>query len=435
MANYYVRSTDGDNGNAGTYDAPKLDIAGALAASGDGDFILCSHLHARAYTAATTHTFAGQRLLSVTDWGTPGSEPTPAYQAGASETCAGTATAILTFLGSGYSRGVSWQGGATNSSIYFYEPNNTGGQLVFRDSVFTMKGNAVGRLGPTLSNVPGRLVFHDCTFSMNIAAPYRISVRAAHVEFHGGGLSNVTSTAVFNFPGSYGHSNSMLFDGFDFSAAGASTLFELNSQYAQTRLIRCYRCRSHASAVLVDGIYPHGGTIEWIECDHGTNFIRQAYQDYQGTVTEDTVRIRDNSNSTYSHKLVSSAYTQFYSPLRSFPVARLNVVEGTPITVRVEVMTDGVTLTNGDFWPEVSYLGNASHPLGSLASGAKADILASASNLTTSTEGWTTTDISSPVKQYSEVTFTPQKTGIIEITACLAKASTTAYVDPDATVS
>jgi len=200
--------------------------------------------------------------------------------------------------------------------------------------------------------------------------------------------------------------------------------------------IKFDHCRLKNGVAVTAGTFANAACqIRLVECDSGTNFIHQHKEDYNGTVTEDTVRIRDNSNSTYSHKLVSSAYTQFYSPLRSFPVARLNVTEGSAITVRVEVLTDGVTLTDGEFWIEANYLGSASYPLGSLASSAKADILAAASNLATSSEGWTTTDLSTPVKQYATVTFTPQETGIIEITACLAKASTTVYVDPDATVS
>jgi len=103
--------------------------------------------------------------------------------------------------------------------------------------------------------------------------------------------------------------------------------------------------------------------------------------------------------------------------------------------VRVEVLTDDVTLTDGDFWIEANYLGNASYPLGSIESSAKADILATAANLSTSSEDWTTTDLSSPTKQYVDLTFTPQKSGPIEIVACLAKASTTVYVDPDVEVS
>jgi hypothetical protein len=372
----------------------------------------------------------------VTDWDAEAeSEPTPVYQAGASETCAGNASAILAFLGSGYVRGFTWQGGATGSNIYIHAPNNSAGRLVFRDCTLITKGSAVGRFGPSLNNVASRIIFHDCTLEVAIVSGYRIALRASQIEFHGGGLTNVVPTAVFQFPGDYGYSNELIFENFDFSAAGSTPLFELNSQYAQTRRIRCYRCRSHADAVLVDGIYAHGGSIEWIQSDNGTNYVHQHKQDYLGTVTEDTVRIRDNSDSPYSHKLVSSAYTQFYSPLRSFPIARLNVTEGSAITVRVDVLTDNVTLTDGEFWIEANYLGSASYPLGSLASSAKADILASASNLSTSSEGWTTTDLSTPVKQYATVTFTPQKTGIIEITACLAKASTTVYVDPDATVS
>jgi hypothetical protein len=206
--------------------------------------------------------------------------------------------------------------------------------------------------------------------------------------------------------------------------------------YVRTMDVLFHRCRLGSGVSVFDSAPTVAGKkATLVECDHGTNFIRHAHQSFEGTVTEDTVRVRDNSDSSYSHKLVSSAYTKFYSPLRSFPVARYNATEGSAITVRVEVLTDGVTLTDGDFWIEANYLGNASYPLGSIESSAKADILATASNLATSSEGWTTTSISTPTKQYAEVTFTPQTSGPIEVTAFLAKPSTTVYVDPDITVS
>ena len=116
--------------------------------------------------------------------------------------------------------------------------------------------------------------------------------------------------------------------------------------------------------------------------------------------------------------MVSSAYSQFYSPLRGIPrVSRLNVTAGAPITLTFYTLTDGVTLTDGDFWPEVSYFGSASYPLGSIASSAKANILATATAYDTTTQAWTTTGLTSPVRQAIELTFTPQHSGLVDCRA------------------
>ncbi len=306
-----------------------------------------------------------------------------------------------------------FRNGTLNFSLHGY-PQDVGGSyaptgiLVVFDRM-TLNWRSVGNSWQCLR---GTLEMRDCVFSgpgadTLFAYSYDVNANDAIIRMVNTDLSNMTGTLS-------------------------------NPNYAKVsrRILELYRCRL-GSGLTLSGTYlsPGAGYVKLIECDHGANYVRQAKHDYNGTLTEDTVRVRDNSDSTYSHKLVSSANTKFYSPLRSFPVARLNVTEGSAITVRVDVLTDGVTLTDGEFWIEVNYLGSASYPLGSLASSAKADILAAASNLATSSEGWTTTDLSTPVKQYATVTFTPQKTGIIEITACLAKASTTVYVDPDATVS
>jgi hypothetical protein len=432
MPNIWVRSTDGDNGNAGTYDAPKATVAGAIAAASAGDQILCSVLHDCGYSANTTLTLNGVAIISVEDWDEEAeSEPTPVYSAGARISCDGTATAALTMLGSGHAKGVVLEGGATNSSIRFLDANGTAGHIVLEDCTLAATGNSYVYLGSLYGDDAGAtLELIDCTLNFGQSNSYPTQLRGGNVRMVGCTLGTATPNTVFSVVLSYGTAIAE-FVNCDFSAAGAGkTLFVFTSSTS----VRCYHCRSNASVVLASGS-PDGATLEWIASDHGTNYVRQTKYDYQGTVTEDTVRVRDNSDSPYSYKLVSSANTKFYSPLRSIPFRRFNAVEGTPITVRVEVLTDGVTLTNGDFWPECYYLGSASYPLGSIASGAMANILSTPANLSTSSEGWTTTDLASPVKQYADLTFTPQKSGIIELVGCLAKASTTVYVDPDAEVS
>lgn len=100
------------------------------------------------------------------------------------------------------------------------------------------------------------------------------------------------------------------------------------------------------------------------------------------------------------------------------------------MTATIEVITDNVTLTDGECWLEIQYLGTSGVPLGSFLSDAKADVLATAANQTTSSETWTTTGLTTPVKQYLRVTFTPQEKGFVHAVVKLAKASTTVYVCP-----
>ena len=112
-----------------------------------------------------------------------------------------------------------------------------------------------------------------------------------------------------------------------------------------------------------------------------------------------------------------------------------NDTTGAAKTVTVEIVTDGVTLTDGECWLEVMYLGTSGVPLGTLIRDAKADVLASAANQTSSSETWTTTGLTTPIKQKLSVTFTPQEKGFFIARVVLAKPSTTVYVDPKLTVT
>jgi hypothetical protein len=80
---------------------------------------------------------------------------------------------------------------------------------------------------------------------------------------------------------------------------------------------------------------------------------------------------------------------------------------------------------------EVEYLGTSGFPLSVTSSDRAATILATPANQTTSSETWTTTGLTTPVKQKLSVTFTPQEKGPIIARVYLAKASTTVYVCPE----
>jgi len=125
-------------------------------------------------------------------------------------------------------------------------------------------------------------------------------------------------------------------------------------------------------------------------------------------------------------------------PLINFdapPITRWNDVTGSPVTVSIEVLTDGVTLKNDNAWLEVQYLDDAGYPLGALVSDERPSQLAAAADQDASTATWTTTGITTPVKQKLSVTFTPQEKGFIQAKVRVAKPSTTIYVCPQLEVA
>lgn len=112
-----------------------------------------------------------------------------------------------------------------------------------------------------------------------------------------------------------------------------------------------------------------------------------------------------------------------------------NETTGSPVTATIHVLTDGVTLKDDEAWLEVMYLDDSGFPLGALASDERPSQLAAAADQDASTATWTTTGITSPVKQKLSVTFTPQEKGFIQAKVRVARSSTTIYVCPNVEVA
>lgn len=130
---------------------------------------------------------------------------------------------------------------------------------------------------------------------------------------------------------------------------------------------------------------------------------------------------------------VSPAYPAHVT--ESLPIIRWNETTDTPITVTVHVLTDGVTLHNDDAWMEVQYLDDAGYPLGAMVSDERPSQLAAAADQDASTATWTTTGITTPVKQKLSVTFTPREKGYIQARVRVARPSSVIYVCPQLEVA
>lgn len=170
-------------------------------------------------------------------------------------------------------------------------------------------------------------------------------------------------------------------------------------------------------------------------CDSGDTNYRIWTEALAGSVVSETTIVRSGGASdgttSLSWKMVSNANAEYpLLQLESPEIVRWNETTGSSITVTVETITDNVTLTDDECWLEVQYLGTSGFPLGTFISDAKADVLATAANQTTSSETWTTTGLTTPVKQKLSVSFTPQEKGFIHAVVKLARASTTVYVCP-----
>lgn len=226
-------------------------------------------------------------------------------------------------------------------------------------------------------------------------------------------------------------------DGIDLSGAGSGkTLFGASASALQARLINC-----KLNAAVTVGAVPTilGCSIDTIISDSSATMYNGGRIQYGGTQTIDTANFLNGGASdgvnSYSWKIVSSANANLNGWFEAFQMAVWNPNTGGTVNATVQIINDGTTLTNADIWVEFEVMDQSGAPLATLHTTGLADPLAVSANLTTSAVTWTTSGISSPVKQLMTVAVTPTIAGWIRGTVKMAKPSKILWVDPEIVLS
>jgi hypothetical protein len=243
-------------------------------------------------------------------------------------------------------------------------------------------------------------------------------------------VSGTLPTALFAGDSSEGVST-IIFDGVDLSALGSGkTIMGANGGKNFTQLVNC---KLGASVTVAATPAVPGNRVEVINCDSGATGHRNEIYDYSGTLMVETTIIRTAGASdgvqAVSWKIVTTANCSRIMPFRSWPIPLWNTATGGAKTATVEMVNDGTTLKDSEAALEVAYLGSSSYPLASRVTTAAADLLNAGASIATSTEAWTTTGLSSPVKQKMAAAFTPNMVGQVRGTIVISKASQTLYAD------
>lgn len=441
MANVYVRSGAGGAGTGADWANAYTTLSAALTAKAAGDDFWVSEDHAESTAGAVTLTSPGTaaspcRIICVNHSGT-----VPPVSADLRTTATVTTTGAnsLNFAGMAYVYGIIFNAGSTGGSMQFTATtpwwwrleacalrvgsNNSGGR-------FFVGGTTTNADDSLLELVNTTVQFGNAGQGITVRAPFRWLNTASAIT------SGTLPTTLFLQAANsapYGWAEVV---GVDLSAlASGKSLVDVSVACFAKHLFMDCKLGSSVS-VTTGSVAGQGGTeVRLINCDSANTNYRYYRQTYQGTITQETTIVRSGGASdgttTVSRKMVTTANSKLYSPLESDPMVVWNETTGSSVTVTIPVLTDNVTLTNADAWIEVEYLGTASFPLGNYVNDRVADILASGTNQTTDgTSSWTTTGLTTPVKQSLAVTFTPQVKGPFRVRVMLAKVSTTMYFDP-----
>jgi hypothetical protein len=167
-------------------------------------------------------------------------------------------------------------------------------------------------------------------------------------------------------------------EGVDFSSFSNTIVSAALGQPVNIIFINC----SVGSGAVISGAPSAGGyRVDWIISDSTSTTYQQQRYWYEGTLIPETVIIRTGGASDgvtgISWNITTTANSSWLFPFELFPITEWNDVTGTSVTVTLYgIINAGALPNNDDIWPDIEMLGNTSYPLASLATGSKANNLA-----------------------------------------------------------
>lgn len=443
MAIIYCRSTDGYNADSGaTWALAKADLntatTGALAVAPAGSTIYLSSSHSQSYTSgllslnAVGSSGAPVSILSVDDT----SEPPINLLSGAQVYC----NNATTLSGRAIYSGVTFK---CDNSINIGDVNPGG--LTFDNCEFYLSNTSSTcflNIGPSISTANDDWLTQWNNVIFNSDYRHEIVLRHGRFRWNGGQVQGLLSAyMLYVLSVMTGSTIDAIITGVDFSAMGTSSIVKGSTAASGSIIFRGCKIPSSGNS-LVFGDIPGPGGLEIIfdNCDSGDTTYRSERYVFGGVTYTDTgvYRIGGASvnNTPQSIRMVASTLPSFIYPLNSVPLMVANDVEGANVTVAVEVAQDNgaLALTESEIWLEVEYLNTDGFPILSKITDNNSTLLTkSTTEQSASIATWN--GLTNPTRQKLAVTIAPQGKGYLQCRVCLAKPSTTVYVDPLPVVS
>lgn len=206
----------------------------------------------------------------------------------------------------------------------------------------------------------------------------------------------------------------------------------LNTSQWTQGAVKIQNCKLGAAVSITSGLPtsgPYDPSIHLANSDSSNTNYRYFFQDYGGTIQQETTIVRTGSLATdgttpISWNMATTANIKFIAPFISEEIAIWNDTTGSTVTITLYLISN-TTLNNNDFWAEAEYAGTSSFPLG-LTVNSRMTLLGTPAALTSDTSTWG----GSTNKYKIVLTCAPQNKGPIKVRFYAAKASATTYVDP-----
>lgn len=394
-----------------------------------GDFVFCSDLHAKSYSASSTWVLTDSidtelLVASVDDTNID------QYKAGASESWTGTGPDLLT-LGSFTFWGISFDPGddwfiSTTDQVKFidgtYTFNNANNQILIQNQ------------GCTLEFINSNIVYNATSATTGVL------ITEGKFLMRGGAVQTGSATPSVFIMGSNTGSIEIDCIGVDLSAVTTYWLADFGGNINdRTANIRFDKCDKHASAAFVEeqfGVI--GQKLLATNCsDSSTAAEHQIFQrTTAGDVEDDTATYRDQSQafdggSKTSFKVVTRANATVSRPLSfELPTQFIELSQAASDTLEIYLTSD-TALTDSDIWVELIYPDGTNKNVFNWLSTVNADPLSAGTTLTTdSTSTWTAGKTNKYVISV-DTTGDAGADGVPVVRINVGIASTTVYFDSE----
>ena len=446
MADIYLRSTTGSDGNSGltNWSNAKATINAALSAAGAGGTVYVSQAHNESFpsgyaTVSSPGTFSAPvKILCVNDGAAPPTTTTTGAKVGSTNGWS------IGLAGVAYCNGVEF---IADRSLLNYAArvevcSATGAQWVLENCTLTAQNGqfASGISVGGFANLAAQRVAEFRNVTLKTTSVNNALIAYSPLRWTGGAFER-TGTGGLTFLScggvNEGVSGTVEIVGVDLSTLGAgSSIVDLGSNpYGRVHL---RDCRLGAGVALTTGNRTNlaGPLVKMWNCDSADTGNRMQLALVGGNVYSDTAITLPGSSPLSWRMVTNTTPKEHFASLATDNITAWNESVGSSKTLTVEIVHDSATaLTDAEVWVEVEYLGTSGVPRGSITTDRRASLLTTPTAQAGSSAAWSGIGgFANPNKQKLEVTFTPQEAGFINARVFLAATNKTIYVNPDFTL-
>jgi hypothetical protein len=397
MANVYVRSGASGSGTGADWANAYTTLSAALAAKAAGDNFWVSEDHNESLASGgMTCTCPGTRSNPCTIIAVNHSGSVPPASADVQTTPIATIATVdgsISIRGSFLSSGIAWIAGTSTSSARNLNiaDNTTSPEQKFKDSSFKLASTGASNLNMGTSGGGSKTVDWD-----NVT--YQVGNTGSTIAW-GGAVAfrwrNTPSAIVgATLPTTLLDGSTLgapvLIEGVDLSALGSGKT--LVSALATNVDVYLKDDKYGSSVAVAATPTVHGANVYSLRSDTTGNYRNEKYN-YQGTQLTETTIVRTggatDGATAVSWNLSTTANCKWIFPFEAMVCSENNTVTASNVTVTMYGVYNAAALPNNDdIWFDAEYLGSSASPVGSFASGSKANFCASGSAQTADTSAW-----------------------------------------------